>query len=118
MIARFFGEFAPGGWTGLNGYRLFDIAKQTGKVARATASIAIEMVLGWFSFGVVAVLGSVFGLRFIGARGVALVDAFFLGVIALSLALVANSAMFRLLPSRLPAAIGGKLRSSLDAIGS
>jgi hypothetical protein len=72
------------------------------------------MVLGWLSFGVVTVAGSAFGVRFIGVRGVALVDAFFLGLIALSLTLVIKPALFR----RLPAAIGGKVRSVLDAIGA
>jgi arylsulfatase A-like enzyme/uncharacterized membrane protein YbhN (UPF0104 family) len=116
MIGRFFGEFAPGGWTGLNGYRLYDIAKQTGKLARATASIAIEMVLGWLSFGAVVLLGSFFGVRFIGVAGVVLVDAFFLGLITLALTLVSKPALFRLIATRLPAAIGGKLRSTLDAV--
>jgi arylsulfatase A-like enzyme/uncharacterized membrane protein YbhN (UPF0104 family) len=116
MIGRFFGEFAPGGWTGLNGYRLYDIAKQTGKLARATASIGIEMVLGWLSFGAVVLAGSFFGVRFIGVAGVALVDAFFLGLVALALTLVSKPALFRLFATRLPAAIGGKLRTTLDAI--
>jgi arylsulfatase A-like enzyme/uncharacterized membrane protein YbhN (UPF0104 family) len=116
MIGRFFGEFAPGGWTGLNGYRIYDIAKQTGKVARATASIGIEMVLGWLSFGSVVLAGSVFGVRFIGVSGVVLVDGFFLGLIALALVLVTKPALFRVLAARLPAAIGGRMRSATDAV--
>jgi arylsulfatase A-like enzyme/uncharacterized membrane protein YbhN (UPF0104 family) len=116
MIGRFFGEFAPGGWTGLNGYRIYDIAKQTGKVARATASIGIEMVIGWLSFGAVVVGGSFFGVRFIGVAGVALVDAFFLCLIITALVLVSKPTLFRVIAARLPRPIGAKLRTTLDAV--
>ena len=116
MIGRFFGEFAPGGWTGLNGYRIYDIAHHTGKIARATATIGIEMVLGWISFGAVVVGGSLFGVRFIGWSGVLLVDAFFLGLIAVALVLVSRPRLFRLLAERLSPSIGNKLRSTVDAV--
>ncbi|HKU41511.1 MAG TPA: sulfatase-like hydrolase/transferase [Polyangiales bacterium] len=116
MIGRFFGEFAPGGWTGLNGYRIYDIAHHTGKIARATASIGIEMVLGWLAFGAVIVGGSFFGLRFIGLQGVLLVDAFFLSLIVAAIALVSKPALFRLLAGRMPAQIAGKLRTTTDAV--
>jgi arylsulfatase A-like enzyme/uncharacterized membrane protein YbhN (UPF0104 family) len=118
MIGRFFGEFAPGGWTGLNGYRLYDIAHHTGKLARATASIGIEMVLGWLSFGAVVVGGSFFGLRFIGWRGVLWVDGFFLAVIALALTLLSKPGLVRALAARAPAAISGILNTTVEAIGA
>ena len=62
MIGRFFGAFTPGGWTGLRRYRIYDIATQTGKTARATATIGIEMVLGKLAFGAWSIVGSLFGL--------------------------------------------------------
>ncbi|HEX7478050.1 MAG TPA: sulfatase-like hydrolase/transferase [Polyangiales bacterium] len=116
MIGRFFGEFAPGGWTGLNGYRLYDIAKHTGKLARSTASIGIEMVLGWLSFGAVVVGGSFFGVRFIGEKGVALVDAFFLALIVTAITLVSKPALFRVIAARAPKQLEGKLRTTTDAV--
>lgn len=116
MIGRFFGEFAPGGWTGLNGYRLYDIAKHTGKLARATASIGIEMVLGWLSFGAVVVGGSLYGLGFIGVKGVLLVDTFFLGLMVVAAALVAKPALFRFIAQYAPKQIEGKLRTTVDAV--
>ena len=116
MIGRFFGEFAPGGWTGLNGYRLYDIAKHTGKVARSTASIGIEMVLGWLAFGVIVVGGSVFGMRFFGGLGLLLVDAAFIGLMAVAVALVSRPRLFRTLAARLPAAVAGKLGTTIDAV--
>lgn len=115
MIGRFFGEFAPGGWTGLNGYRIYDIATRTGKLARASACIGVEMVIGWLSFGVIVVLGSIFGVRFLGASGVAIVDAFFLGLIALALALITRPVLFRKAAERLPAELAGRLRTTVDA---
>ncbi len=116
MIGRFFGEFAPGGWTGLNGYRIYDISKHTGKIARATACIGIEMVLGWLAFGAVIIAGSFFGVRFIGIEGVLLVDAFFLSLMIAAVALVSKPALFRVLAGRLPAQIAGKLRTTVDAV--
>jgi arylsulfatase A-like enzyme/uncharacterized membrane protein YbhN (UPF0104 family) len=116
MIGRFFGEFAPGGWTGLNGYRLYDIAKHTGKVARSTASIGIEMVLGWLAFGVVVVGGSVFGMRFFDTLGLLLVDAVFVGLMVAAIALVSRPRLFRALAERMPAAVAGKLGTTIDAV--
>jgi arylsulfatase A-like enzyme/uncharacterized membrane protein YbhN (UPF0104 family) len=116
LIGRFFGEFAPGGWTGLNGYRIYDISKHTGKVARATACIGIEMVLGWLSFGAVVVGGSFFGVRFVGWSGVLIVDAFFLTLISVALLLVSRPVLFRTLAQRLSATIAGKLRTTTDAV--
>ena len=116
LIGRFFGEFAPGGWTGLNGYRIYDISKHTGKVARATACIGIEMVLGWLSFGAVVVAGSFFGVRFVGWSGVLIVDAFFLALIAVALLLVSRPVLFRALAQQLSPALAGKLRTTTDAV--
>jgi arylsulfatase A-like enzyme/uncharacterized membrane protein YbhN (UPF0104 family) len=116
LIGRFFGEFAPGGWTGLSGYRIYDISKHTGKVARATASIGIEMVIGWLSFGAVVVGGSVFGVRFIGWSGVLLVDACFVTLIAVALLLVSRPVLFRKLTEQLSPTIAGKLRTTTDAV--
>ncbi|MBW2377289.1 MAG: flippase-like domain-containing protein, partial [Deltaproteobacteria bacterium] len=78
MIARFWGAFTPGGFTGFGGWRIYDVAKHTGKTARATATIGVEMILGQLAFGVVVMLGSIFGMRFIGTDGVLLVNALFL----------------------------------------
>jgi len=116
MIGRFFGEFAPGGWTGLNGYRIYDIAKHTGKVARASAAIGIEMVLGWLSFGAVVLGGSLYGVRFLGVSGVLLVDAFFVGLIGLALLLISKPVLFRALTQRLGGSIAAKLRTTTDAV--
>jgi arylsulfatase A-like enzyme/uncharacterized membrane protein YbhN (UPF0104 family) len=115
MIGRFFGAFTPAG-LGLQGYKLYDIATQTGKVARATAQVGIEMVLGWLGFGAVVVAGSLFGLRFLGARGLLLVDGFFLGLVVLAVVLITRPALFRIIAARLPGAFRSRLQTTIDAV--
>jgi arylsulfatase A-like enzyme/uncharacterized membrane protein YbhN (UPF0104 family) len=116
MIGRFFGAFTPGGWTGLNGYRLYDIATRTGKTARSAAAIGIEMVLGQLSFGAVLIAGSIFGFQVIGARGVLLVDGFFAALIAASIALLVRPTLFRRVGALLPPRLRGKLQTSIEAV--
>jgi len=117
MIGRFFGEFAPGGWTGLNGYRVYDIAKRTGKLARSAAAIGVEMVLGWLSFGAVVVIGSLYGARLIGVQGVLYVDAFFIGIMAIAVFALSRPARLRSLFARLPANLcTPKLKTAIEAL--
>jgi uncharacterized protein (TIRG00374 family) len=116
MIGRFFGELAPGGWTGLNGYRIYDIARHSGKLARATASIGVEMVLGWLSFGAVVLFGSIYGARFVGVAGVCVIDAFFVALIATAVSLTSRPRLFRTLAKRLPEKLEQKLRTTTDAL--
>ena len=116
MIGRFFGAFTPGGWTGLNGYRLYDIATRTGKTARSAAAIGIEMVLGQLSFGAVLIAGSFFGLSVIGARGVLLVDSFFAALIAASIALLVRPTLFRRIGALLPPRLQARLQTSIEAV--
>lgn len=115
MIGRFFGAFTPSG-IGLQGFRLYDIAVNTGKSARSTATIGIEMVLGNLAFAAVIVAGSIFGLRFIGVQGVVMVNAFFLSLIAAAIVLIAKPALFRVVASRLPSSIQQRLQTTVDAV--
>ena len=116
MIGRFFGAFTPGGWTGLNAYRIYDIATHTGKTARSTAAIGIEMVLGQLAFGAVVIAGSIFGLSIIGLEGVLMVDAFFVVLITAAVVLISKPALFRLLGQFLPAQFRPKLQTAVDAV--
>jgi arylsulfatase A-like enzyme/uncharacterized membrane protein YbhN (UPF0104 family) len=118
FVGRFLGAFTPGGWTGLNGYRIYDIAKHTGKTARSATAIGIEMLLGQMAFGVVVIAGSVVGFRFIGMQGVVLVDLFFVGLIAAVLLLLTRPGVFSWLAAKLPAAAQARLRSILDAVSA
>jgi hypothetical protein len=116
MIGRFFGAFTPGGWTGLGGYRIYDIAKHTGKTARSAASIGVEMLLGQLAFGAVVIAGSLFGIEVIGLRGVILVDLFFAGLIAAAILLISKPALFRKLAALTPGFVRSRLQTSLDAV--
>lgn len=116
MIGRFFGAFTPGGWTGLNGYRLYDVAKHTGKLARSTAVIGIEMILGQLAFGAVVIAGSLFGLRVLGMEGVLLVDGFFVALITAGVVLLARPGIVRMLAARLPQAMRARVQSLVDAV--
>lgn len=114
MIGRFFGAF--GSWVGLNGYRLYDIAKHTGKTARSTATIGIEMLLGQIAFASVIIAGSLFGAAFIGTTGVLLLDSALIAVIAIAVLLISKPVLFRSLSRFLPAAFRPKLSTTVDAI--
>ena len=117
MIGRFFGAFTVGGpWVGLSGYRIYDIAKHTGKTARSAAAVGVEMVIGQLAFGVVVIAGSLFGLEVIGLQGVILVDLFFIGLIGAALLLISRPALFRKLGGLAPGFLRARIQTSLDAV--
>ncbi len=116
LIARFWGAFTPGGFTGFGGWRIYDIAKHTGKTARATATIGVEIILGQLAFGAVVMAGSVFGAQFLGTQGVLLVNGFFLVVIAAGIGLISKPTLFQTLCRFLPGAFQQKVASMVDAV--
>ena len=116
MIARFFGAFTPGGFTGFGGWRIYDVGKHTGKVARATATIGVETLLGQVAFGLVVMGASLYGVRFIGTDGVLLVNLFFLGIVAVALVLLAKPALFRLIARFLPGAVQSRVQTLVEAV--
>ncbi len=118
MIARFWGAFTPGGFTGFGGWRIYDVAKHTGKTARATATIGVEMILGQLAFGVVVMAGSLFGMRFIGTDGVLLVNAVFLGIIVVGLAFLAQPQLFLFFTRFVPEGIRARVQTLIDAVGA
>ena len=118
MIARFWGAFTPGGFTGFGGWRIYDVAKHTGKAARATATIGVEMILGQLAFGVVVMLGSIFGMRFIGTDGVLLVNAVFLSIIVVGLAFLAQPQLFLFFTRFVPEGIRVRVQTLIDAVGA
>ena len=118
MIARFWGAFTPGGFTGFGGWRIYDVAKHTGKMARATATIGVEMILGQLAFGVVVMLASIFGMRFIGTDGVLLVNAVFLSIIVVGLAFLAQPQLFLFFTRFLPEGIRARVQTLIDAVGA
>ncbi|MBW2188508.1 MAG: sulfatase-like hydrolase/transferase [Deltaproteobacteria bacterium] len=118
MIARFWGAFTPGGFTGFGGWRIYDVAKHTGKTARATATIGVEMILGQLAFGVVVMTASIFGMRFIGTDGVLLVNAVFLSIIVVGLAFLAQPQLFLFFTRFFPEGIRARVQTLIDAVGA
>jgi arylsulfatase A-like enzyme/uncharacterized membrane protein YbhN (UPF0104 family) len=118
MIARFWGAFTPGGFTGFGGWRIYDVAKHTGKAARATATIGVEMILGQLAFGVVVMLGSVYGMRFIGTDGVILVNAVFLSIIVVGIVFLAQPQLFLFFARFVPEGIRVRVQTLIDAVGA
>ncbi|MBK8588449.1 MAG: sulfatase-like hydrolase/transferase [Sandaracinaceae bacterium] len=116
MIARFWGAFTPGGFTGFGGWRIFDIADRTGKVARAGAVISVEMIMGQLAFGLVVMMGSVFGSAFIGTMGVVLVNLGFAVIVSIGLTFLARPHLFRVLAGFLPANIRARIHTLIDAV--
>lgn len=116
MIARYWGAFTPGGFTGFGGWRIYDVAKHTKKTARATATIGVEMILGQLAFGVVVMAGSIFGFEFIGTQGVLLVNGFFVALITAGLLLLSKPALFRRLAGFLPLGLEPRVRTLVDAV--
>ena len=116
MIARFWGAFTPGGFTGFGGWRIYDVGKHTKKVARATATIGVEMILGQLAFGVVVMAGSIFGFAFIGTEGVLLVNGFFVVLIAAGLLFLSKPALFPFFARFLPTPIQVRVRTLVDAV--
>ncbi|HEY6880473.1 MAG TPA: sulfatase-like hydrolase/transferase [Polyangiales bacterium] len=115
MIGRFFGAVTPGG-LGLGGYRVYDIAKFTGKTARSVASVGIEMVLGNLAVGLVALISCTFGMRYIGEGGLALAAVSFGGLIAVTFTVLWKPRLVRLLSERLPAAARQRAQNMVDAV--
>lgn len=117
MIARFWGAFTPGGFTGFGGWRIYDVAKHTGKTARAAATIGTETLLGQTAMGVVIVFGTLlFGLRFVGMEGVALICAVFAGIIVAAIVLLAKPALFRFFAKFLPRGVRARVNTLIDAV--
>lgn len=116
MIGRFFGAVSPGGFTGLNGYRLWDIAHHTGKTARSTATIGVEMLCGKLGFASVIMVGSIFGLRYLGTAGVLGLNLFFVTIIALAGGLLAKPNLIRHVSRMLLGAVPTKVQSLVEAV--
>lgn len=85
LVGRFLGAFTPS-TTGLDGYRLFDVARRTGDTAGSTATIAVEKLVGLVGMASVCLALLPFGLaERLGASAV---------LIALGMASVASIGLF------------------------
>lgn len=116
MVGRFFGAVSPGGFTGLNGYRLWDIAHHTGKTARSTATIAVEMLCGKLGMAITVIVASFFGLRYLDFSSLLVLDLAFIGLIVAVGALLAKPVLFRTVARALLGGVPTKVQTLVDAV--
>lgn len=68
LIGRFIGTFLPS-TAGLDGYKLYDAARFSGKTVEVTATTAIEKVMGVFGIFLSFLVALPFGIKIFGANG-------------------------------------------------
>lgn len=115
-IGRYYSTVSPGGWTGLDAYRIYDITTHTKKPARAAATVLVDKLLGQGAFAAVVLIGSIFGAHYIGASAVMVIDAAFLGLLIMVVLLISRPTIFRAVSVRLPARIRTRLQTTVDAV--
>jgi arylsulfatase A-like enzyme/uncharacterized membrane protein YbhN (UPF0104 family) len=117
LIGRFIGSFSPG-TSGLDGYRIYDIARYTGLVARSVSVIFVEKLIGFFVLGTLLVVSVPVGARLFASHHVdttALVGmgVAFSGIMLASLVVLFKPSVIRALAGRLVPA-GSPLRPKLE----
>ncbi|MEM9193799.1 MAG: sulfatase-like hydrolase/transferase [Myxococcota bacterium] len=115
FIGRFWGAFTPGG-LGLDGWRLYDVASRTKKVARTAAITGVEKILGQLAFGIVVMASSVFGAALIGMEGVIIINLFFVALVSVGLTLLAKPQLFQVVSRVLPKALRLRIQTLVDAV--
>lgn len=122
LVGRFFGMFLPS-TLGLDGYRLYDTARQTEDTVGMVAVILVEKITGFFTLSLLVLLTLPAGLRFLPAQVLVAVFLIFCVPIILSFFLLLKPgliewALDKLLRLRLPGKdkIEGLLRRSLAAV--
>jgi arylsulfatase A-like enzyme/uncharacterized membrane protein YbhN (UPF0104 family) len=68
LIGRFIGTFLPS-TAGLDGYKLYDAARFSGRTVEVTATTAIEKVIGVFGIFLSFLVALPFGIRIFGENG-------------------------------------------------
>ncbi len=112
LIGRFIGAFTPS-TTGLDGWRLFDAGKKTGALAKSTAVIAVEKLVGLVGMALVcAALAPIGGAELLGASAIGVALALAGGAI-LGLALMRRPALVARVASILPRRLGAKIVGAL-----
>jgi arylsulfatase A-like enzyme/uncharacterized membrane protein YbhN (UPF0104 family) len=110
LIGRFIGTFLPS-TAGLDGYKLFDAARFSGKTVEATAATLLEKILGFSGIFLSFLVALPFGIVIFGERAgtiAALTVPICVGVIAALLVVLFRPGLVSLLLAKLP--LPGKAR--------
>ncbi len=99
LIGRFIGSFAPG-TSGLDGYRAYDIARYTGKVARSLAVIFVEKLIGFFVLGSLLLMAipigrSLFMNKQVNTTSLVMMGLFFVGMMTVSMVVLFKPGLIR-----------------------
>ena len=122
LVGRFFGMFLPS-TLGLDGYRAYDIARQTKDTVGSVAVILVEKITGFFTLSLLVLVSLPAGLRFLPVEVLAAVFVVFCVPVALGFFLLLRPGLIewvldKLLSLRFPgkAKFEGVLRRSVAAV--
>lgn len=87
LIGRFIGSFLPS-TIGLDGYRIYDIARQTGRVAASVSVIVVEKIIGFFVLSCLIILTIPWGVKFLPLKALFSIALFFSLPVTLSFLLL------------------------------
>ncbi len=115
LVGRFLGAFTPS-TTGLDGYRLYDVARRTGDTAGSTATIAVEKLVGLVGMATVCLTLLPFGLaERLGVLAVLMALAM-ASVAGVGLFVMASPARARALVRFAPAPLRGRVDAIVSAV--
>ncbi len=117
LTGRFFGMFLPS-TIGLDGYRLFDVGKQTGKWVESTAVIAVEKLIGFIALTFLVFITLPLGARLFTFKPIVLVITLFIlgGFVLFSLILLFNPTLIRTLIGIMPLPGRSKIEGKLQKV--
>jgi uncharacterized membrane protein YbhN (UPF0104 family) len=87
LEGRFFGTFTPS-TIGLDAYRMYDMARYSGRTAASVSVILVDKVIGLFSLSFLVAITSFAGVRFVGGKGVLSLFLIFCAPLSLSVLLL------------------------------
>jgi uncharacterized protein (TIRG00374 family) len=118
MIGRFIGTFTPS-TVGLDGYRMYDIARHSRKIAPAVSVILVEKVIGFFVLSVLVLATLPWGLAVLPPSTLAAVGALYAIPVLLSLVLLVKPSLIQRLLGlffRPGTALGRKVENAAAAV--
>lgn len=118
LIGRFVGSFLPS-TVGLDGYRMWDIARHSGQAARSVSVIVVEKIIGFFVLSTLVIATIPWGLRFIPAPALIATAVLFSVPVCLSFSMLMMPRLIRRVVSRVmppDTKLGAKVNKAVRAV--
>ena len=117
LTGRFFGMFLPS-TIGLDGYRLFDVARHTGKIVESTTVIAIEKLIGFIALTFLVFLTLPLGAQILDFKPVvlAMILVVLAAFVVASFVMLFNPRLIRFAIGLAPIPFRSKIESKLHKI--